>query len=150
MLTTLCQYCHRRVPLGSTCQCQQRAMATSERKKSYRRSHEDSHSFYDSKEWVRLRNQSRHYYMGVDILKWYRTGIMTPVVSGIVHHIIPREEEPSKELDFRNLILLSKTTHDQVHAEYNRSESAKLSAQRELREAQRAWVTFMIEAGIER
>lgn len=106
MITTFCQFCHRRVPLGKTCQCRQRAEAMSERKRTYRRAHKGSHSFYDSKEWVRLRNSLRHYYMGVDVLKWYRTGIMVPVVSGIIHHIIPREEEPSRELDSNNLILL--------------------------------------------
>ncbi len=118
-----------------------------ERVKRYHKVHVED-AFYHSKQWVAVRNRIRSYYMGCDVLKWYRTKIVSPVTHGIVHHIIPREENPDLWYEASNLVLLSKTTHDQVHAEYNRSDYARAKMQKELHDAQEAWHKFLIDLGV--
>lgn len=68
--------------------------------------------FYNSKEWIALRNYK---YADADGFceECKKQGIVKPGVD--VHHIVPIEIDWSKRLDYNNLILLCKECHNEKH-----------------------------------
>lgn len=84
--------------------------------------------FYNTKEWLMLRDHMRRYYIGMDWLEYYRTG---EIVEGYtVHHIVPLEDDYSKRLSKDNLIYLSDSNHKRVHSEYKTGKRAKENMQK--------------------
>ena len=51
-----------------------------------------------------------------------------------VHHIVPAEEDSERFWQLDNLIPLSRSSHDEVHARYRASDEEKKKVQEELRE----------------
>ncbi len=56
------------------------------------------------------------------------------VTGNTAHHIYPIDERPDMQLSLENLIYVSASTHNWIHAEYNRSADARRELQIKLLE----------------
>lgn len=83
--------------------------------------------FYNSDDWIRISNLAISSCYGIDILEYYRTGIITQ--GRAVHHIIELTENWDCRLDVLNLIYLTEKNHRRVHAEYDKSIKGKKAMQ---------------------
>lgn len=73
-------------------------------------------TFYESDLWKRMCKSIEERAGGLDELILARTGRHIP--GEIVHHIYPASAYPSMRLLPKNLILVSKETHERIHAIY--------------------------------
>ena len=74
--------------------------------------HERYDSFYQSKEWLLLRNQKFYDADGLCEL-CRKNGIIKEAKE--IHHIVPIEIDWSKRLDYNNLIALCSDCHNSQH-----------------------------------
>ena len=104
MIGYICPRCRRKVPSGKQCSCRMQAYLQDS----------DKYEFYHSTEWKRLAQAVKVRDGGVDRYAWqvhhvYQHG-------RTVHHIIPIEDDWSKRFDMNNLILVSDSSHGEIHA----------------------------------
>ena len=108
MVGYICPRCRQKVPSGKICPC--RMMAYPKTGEIY--------AFYHSREWRRLVRavRARDAVHGISIDRYAYTvhGIFTP--GRIVHHILPIEEAWDRRFDPSNLILVSDSSHGEIHA----------------------------------
>ena len=105
MIGYICPRCRRKVPSGKTCPCRMQAYPQGR----------DKYAFYHSAEWKRLVQAVKIRDGGIDRYAWqvhhvYQRG-------RIVHHIIPIEEAWDRRFDMDNLILVSDSSHGEIHAQ---------------------------------
>lgn len=77
--------------------------------------------FYNSVEWIRVKEVAINQTLGIDIVLFYKTGEIKQ--GDIVHHITPISEDYEGRLDLDNLIYLTQETHNKIHGMYNRSDA---------------------------
>lgn len=93
----------------------------------YEELREQNNNFYWSKKWrktsktVRLRDDN------IDVWEYLKTG--RKVSGAVVHHIIPRSENPNLEFDMNNLITLSQSSHSEIEAIYSNCPERKAEIQ---------------------
>lgn len=86
--------------------------------------------FYHSKEWETTRDCINAKYNGLCLYSYL---ILHEVAyKNTVHHIEELKDEWGKRLDGDNLIPLSLSVHNMIHAEYNKSEAKKKEMQKVL------------------
>ena len=76
--------------------------------------------FYTSARWRALREQAliRDHYICQRCLRKADAGqLLRPRAATMVHHILPRETHPEKELDLDNLESLCDACHNEMHPE---------------------------------
>lgn len=84
--------------------------------------------FYNTKDWLRIRDSVISSCLGVDILEYYRTG---KVIQGYTsHHIVELSDDYDMRLDIDNLIYLTESNHQAVHREYNKGDREKKAMQK--------------------
>ena len=98
------------------------ALAKSEEKKMEKDDFYWSYSWKKTREAVRLRDDD------IDVWEYLKTGNEIP--GNIVHHIVPRDDDKSLELEMTNLITVSDRSHKEIEAIYNRCPEEKLKIQR--------------------
>ena len=105
-----CSRCGKRLDYGSKCTC------SSKRYKDEDRYYQDSKSkkFYKSQMWQKAREQAIAATYGLDIYSLFEHGIIE--YGTTVHHIIPICEDWSKRDDINNLIYLTDSNHQLIHA----------------------------------
>ena len=74
----------------------------------------DKYDFYHSPEWAKLVQAVRARDGGIDRYAWLAHRAYVP--GRTVHHIIPIEEDWDKRFDPDNLILVSDSSHGEIHA----------------------------------
>lgn len=74
----------------------------------------DKYDFYHSSEWARLVQMIRARDGGIDRYAWEVHHVYLP--GSTVHHIVPIDEAWDKRFDADNLILVSSTSHGEIHA----------------------------------
>ena len=104
MVGYICPRCRRKVPSGKVCPC---------RMKAYPKTGA-VYAFYHSPEWRRLAEAVRARDGGIDRYAYTVHGAFAP--GRIVHHILPIEEAWDKRFDPSNLILVSDSSHGEIHA----------------------------------
>lgn len=85
-------------------------------------------AFYGWEVWKEARHRAleRDCYLCQDCLDEYRQGLRADVKPAVlVHHIVPRKEEPEKELDLDNLRSLCSMHHEEHHPERRSKGAAK-------------------------
>ncbi len=116
-----CPHCNKRVPAGEKCGC------------GYKREYappDKTRRLYHSARWQKTRELIISFYFGLDPYA-QKQGRLEHVHT--VHHIVPAEEDPARFWQLDNLIPLSRSSHDEVHARYRASDEEKRKAQEELR-----------------
>lgn len=98
--------------------------------------------FYNSIQWIRLRDSVRARYFGLCVPCMYKAMVynILPIYRGeltgcceYIHHIIPLKDCYESRLDKDNLICVCSSCHKQIHDRYDRSEEDKIKCQNELR-----------------
>lgn len=85
------------------------------------------HTFYSSKDWTDMRQNSIIDTLGIDVYAYYTQGL---VVQGFtVHHIECLADDWSLRLYKDNLIYLSQSSHMAVHMAYNTNKRSKIDMQ---------------------
>lgn len=104
MVGYICPRCRRKNPSGKMCPCRMRLYVKDK----------DKYDFYHSPEWIKLVQIIRARDGGIDRYAWV---VHRAYVTGrTVHHIIPIEEDWDKRFDPDNLILVSDSSHGEIHA----------------------------------
>lgn len=98
------------------------ALAKSEAKKMERDNFYWSYPWKKTREAVRLRDDS------IDVWEYLKTGNEIP--GNIVHHIVPRDDDKSLELEMTNLITVSAQSHEEIETIYRRCPEEKVKIQR--------------------
>lgn len=86
--------------------------------------------FYNSNEWVNIRDNVMAMYFNIDILEYYSTGLIVPATH--LHHIVEVKEEWNRRLDIDNLIPLTYANHRRVHSYYNKGIKERKQMQKTL------------------
>lgn len=116
MIYKICSRCGRRVPEGTTCECQLRRRAESN--KHYDRYQRDRKStdFYRSPEWQLTRQRVLRLDHNLDVYQYVVNGRV--MVADTVHHIVPLKSDWNRRLDVNNLMSLHHDTHSMIEREY--------------------------------
>lgn len=130
MIYHRCSRCGKRVETGKKCDCVNRI-----RHREYDRASRDKEAkkFYHSRAWVMLRQKVMNDCDGIDLFELYVYNRVRH--ADTVHHIVPIEDDKSKGLDEMNLIPVSSSNHNVIHAEYDKGGQYKENMQRLLRRA---------------
>lgn len=131
MLKKICRRCGTRLNPGERCKCLGTKINTKQRMEKYDKTKRNptAMEFYKSTKWHKTRAKVIAIAGGLD--EWALSrGIVQP--GSIVHHIIPRAEDPERALDVDNLILLSPQSHAIIHIWYDKSPEEKARIQAEL------------------
>ena len=126
MLTKICSHCGRQYPADGKCTCQ----IVRDRNRAYDRHHRNRRSryIYHTREWSLLSKLVRKHADYIDEYVYATEGRIIP--GDTVHHIIPLRDDVTKAFDERNLICLSRQTHESVVArEYEASTARKKKMQ---------------------
>lgn len=98
--------------------------------------------FYNSSQWIKLRDSVRARYFNLCIPCMYRAMVLNilPIYRGedtgcceYIHHIIPVKDCWEDRLDSDNLICVCSSCHKYIHNTYDSSEEDKIKIQNELR-----------------
>lgn len=73
-------------------------------------------SFYNSKDWIKIRNHTLTLYNGIDIYTYYADEEI--VIANTVHHVVELKEDWDKRLDIENLMPVSEGSHREIHQLY--------------------------------
>ena len=122
MIYKRCPHCKKRVPEGEKCGC------------GYKREYaapDKTRKLYHSSRWQKTRAAVVSFYSGIDPYA-QKHGKLEYAFT--VHHIVPAEEDSERFWQLDNLIPLSRSSHDEVHARYRASDEEKKKVQEELRE----------------
>lgn len=113
MIWKRCSRCKKRIPAGAVCECMQNIKR--ERDKIYDKEKRNKKltAFYASESWIKVRDECRAYYCGLDMYELYHNNRI--VYGRIAHHIVPIRDDWNKRYDADNLIYLSDVTHQYVH-----------------------------------
>lgn len=125
MLMKICGKCGKKLLQNRRCPCQ------NERHKLYNSARRDKekNTFYHSKQWREIAEQVKARANGLDEY-FLAQGILEK--GSTVHHIYTLDERPDLKLSTDNLIYVSAKTHNWIHAEYVRSDAARVELQKEL------------------
>lgn len=128
MIYKTCSRCGKRLPSGTKCAC------LKQRHKEYDKHGRDKKSatFYHSTSWSLVRGFVMDVFSNCDAYELATTGRVTK--ADVVHHIEELKESPEKSLSPDNLIPVSSSTHNMIHAAYDRSPEDKAAMQKLLRE----------------
>lgn len=110
-----CSRCGKRIQTGTTCECQKN------RHKEYKRYRTDDkeQSFYSSKEWKIIKNKVKNKFNGIDIYSYYVLGKIE--YGQTTHHIETLKDNWDRRLDIDNLIYLTESNHQKIHAGIERN-----------------------------
>lgn len=110
MICKRCSRCGKRIQTGTICECQKN------RHKEYKRYRTDDkeQSFYSSKEWKILKDKVKDRFNGIDIYSYYVLGKIE--YGQTTHHIETLKDNWDKRLDIENLIYLTESNHQKIHA----------------------------------
>ena len=90
--------------------------------------------FYVSKEWRAIRPVIMNAFDYVDIYALYiRYELITLQHSDPIHHIVELDEDWEQRLNPLNLIPLSHSTHNTIHALYKQSKASMRATQKQLK-----------------
>lgn len=123
MIYKRCSRCGKRLEAGQTCECNK--MRHKEYDK-YSRDKEASH-FYGSSSWKRMRQYILDKYDSIDVYVYVLYGQIEK--ADTVHHIIELKDDKSQALVEQNLIPVSSSTHNIIHASYDKSKADKQAMQ---------------------
>lgn len=86
----------------------------------YKMSHDEEYkekvAFYKSDTWLQCRDRVLVRCKGIDLYDYYINGVFS--LGRVVHHIVPRKEDKSRQYDVDNLIALTNTNHNKIHDMY--------------------------------
>lgn len=121
MIYKRCSRCGKRLEVGQTCEC------VKQRHKEYDRCSRDKDAakFYSSASWKRMRQYILDKYDGLDLYAYVVFGQIEK--ADTVHHIIEMRDDKSQALLEQNLIPVSSSTHNIIHASYDKSKSGQAS-----------------------
>lgn len=124
MIYKRCSFCNKRIPSGSKCDCKKKRHQTLKSDKS--------ESFYDTKEWKRIRKDVEKYFFSLDFYAFYVHGLL--VEGRTAHHIVPLEVDEALKFDFENLIYVSESSHREIHFLLENDYEATVDFIRQIRE----------------
>lgn len=124
-LLRLCSMCKHKIPYGTKCTCEINMKKEKYKLYKHDRTDKKEQKLYSSKEWIGLRNYIRGYYNGLDIWAYYEKNQI--IQGNTVHHIIEIKDNWDERLNSNNLILLSDSSHKEIHRLYlkNKIETQK-------------------------
>ena len=106
MIYKRCPRCGKRIPSGTSCpDC----------KRQYREP-EGIYKLYHTQRWSRLRAAVMSRFDGVDQWALHQDGRIE--YAETVHHIVPTTDDGDLFFAFSNLIPVSRSSHDEIHARY--------------------------------
>lgn len=85
--------------------------------KKYRRDKKEQ-SFYNSKQWKKLREFISVKYKGLCLWSYYIDESI--ILADAYHHIVPIKDDWNKRLDIYNIIPLSNRSHNMIHDMYKK------------------------------
>lgn len=131
MIYKRCSRCGKRLEAGQTCEC------VKQRHKEYDRCSRDKDAakFYSSASWKRMRQYILDKYDSIDVYAYILYGQIEK--ADTVHHIIELKDDKSQALVEQNLIPVSSSTHNIIHASYDKSLADKRAMQATLYECLR-------------
>ena len=149
-LYKFCSRCSKnRIPKGQAYCDRCQSIIDANNKKKYREynhkryeENKDYVKFYNSIEWIRLKETIKGKQFGICLPCIYRAIVLgiSPIYKGedtccsdYVHHIVEVSEDFSRRLDEDNLICVCSSCHKEIHDLYNKSEDDKIKMQNELR-----------------
>lgn len=99
------------------------------RRKKYRSNHKPDRElkFYNTKEWINLRNHIVNSYLNMSIYSYYKDGKVVP--SEVVHHIVEVRDDWSQRLNKLNLMPVTRAEHQEIHARMDREGKEKIQAE---------------------
>ena len=123
MIYKRCSRCGKRLEVGQTCEC------VKQRHKEYDRCSRDKDAakFYSSASWKRMRQYILDKYDSIDVYAYILYGQIEK--ADTVHHIIELKDDKSQALVEQNLIPVSSSTHNIIHASYDKSLADKRAMQ---------------------
>jgi len=97
------------------------AKANKNRREAYKeydktQRNQDSKAIYNSSKWIRLREECKHKFKGVDIYSYYVLGNFD--YGSICHHIEEVTMNDSRVYDLNNLIYVTDMNHRKIHKLY--------------------------------
>lgn len=117
-----CPNCHELYD-GKRCPKCSKEFALASAKKRQRE--DEGRKLYGSWLWRKCRKNIRIKYMDYDI--WMMgVGIVRKCDPVVIHHIVEREEDPSKIYDIDNLITVSVESHAEIHKWYKADRQAAM------------------------
>lgn len=128
MYMRVCSKCGRKYPADSSCPCG-----------GFRRV-KKTDKFYKTTSWDKVREVVLNECNNIDLYHLYCTGRIVPAVH--IHHIIPLREDRDKGLNLDNLFALSKESHEEIEALYNKGEKEKRETQILLRNIKKKYKEF--------
>ena len=105
-----CSRCGKRLPYNGNCSCSSKRYKDED---IYNQG-DKTKKFYKSRSWQKAREQAIAATYGLDIYSLYELGIIE--YGATVHHIIPIREDWDKRNDINNLIYLTDSNHQLIHA----------------------------------
>lgn len=136
MIYRQCGRCGRRIPSGTKCPCR------TQEKRSYAKP-EGIRKEYHTQRWKNLRQYVMTNYNGLDIYQLYKYHKAAP--ADTVHHIQPAAEKPALFYSDRNLIPVSRQSHEEIHNRYKQERQEDV-----MEELQRYKRMFEADGGIEK
>lgn len=115
MIYKRCPRCNKRLEAGTTCECSK--LRHREYDKFSR--DKDSAKFYSSSAWKRMRQHILDKYDCIDVYAYVLYGQIEQ--ADTVHHIVELRDDKSQALIEQNLIPVSSSTHNIIHATYDKS-----------------------------
>lgn len=123
MLMKICLSCGCRIKQGEQCNCRHRNYDKTQREQV-------KTAFYHSKEWRLVVEAVKARANGLDEYSLLEGRLCK---GNTVHHIYTIEERPDLKLTLSNLIYVSSTTHNMIHAEYDKGKANRKAIQEKLK-----------------
>lgn len=115
MIYRQCGRCGRRIPSGTKCECHELE------KRGYGKP-QGIKKAYHAQRWRNLRRYVITKYNGIDLYSLYKHDMVVP--ADTVHHIEPAGDRPDLFHSDKNLIPVSRRSHEEIHARYKRERQA--------------------------
>ena len=122
MLVKICDHCGQQLKQGENCTCRHRLYDKIQRPQGKKK-------FYHSSAWTKIIKLVKQRASGLDE---YELAEGRLCKGSLVHHIYTIEERPDLKLSLGNLIFVSITTHNMIHAEYDKGIEQRQSMQEKL------------------
>ncbi|MDF2844811.1 MAG: endonuclease domain protein [Herbinix sp.] len=133
MIVRKCTVCGKKVPQYTKCACEiQKRLDNYKDYQKRRVLYEDEKErvdFYQSKEWELCRATVARHQFNLDLLEWSKGNI---VQAEVYHHVIEVKESKDVWLDIYNIMGLTQSNHNKLHAQMNQSTRKKKAIQAEL------------------
>lgn len=111
MIYKRCPRCHKRIPTGTACPDCKREYAPPE----------GVYKLYHTKRWRSVRDYIMARHNGLDA--WALHYYNRIEYAETVHHIIPSSEDAGLFFSTANLIPMSRSSHDEIHALYKKDKA---------------------------